>query len=213
MYYKDNLMRSGKPSCFIAISFFLLVLASCNNTPDEITFPQAELGYTQPETIPLKFTPEKKIKWDTAKRGAIKPVVKKMDINALPSVPYDSSGFKPFIKPPEEVKFDYNALPEKDIDLNLNKIPSQSLDLKMAILSPLAITNIGKMIPHPGKPLSIYDMAQFRGTLGQIIGALYIDKYGLLWIGGKGGLFRYDGENMQTIIEGNPSFAAISGMT
>lgn len=204
-------MTSGKPSQIVIISFFLFLLASCNNGSDEIPFPQKELGYAQPVTVPLKFTAEKKIKWDTAKRGGIKPIVKRLDIDALPSVPYDSSGFKPFSKPPEEVKFDYNALPEKDLDLN--KFPSQSLNLRMSVLSPATITNVGRMIPHPGKPLSIYDMAQFRGILGLLVGIVYMDKYGLLWIGGVGGLFRYDGENIQTIIEGNSGFAPISGIT
>ena len=37
-------------------------------------------------------------------------MVKKFDINALPAFPYDSTGFKPFSQPPEEVSFDFNKL-------------------------------------------------------------------------------------------------------
>ena len=57
---------------FFSIAFFV----SCNNKEDEIPFPTKDLGISQPTTIPLKFTEEKTIKWDTAKRGGIQPVTK-----------------------------------------------------------------------------------------------------------------------------------------
>src|SRR6185312_11547573 len=81
----------------VSISFF-----SCNNSVD-IPFPEKELGYEQPVTTPLVFSETKKLTWDTAKKGGITPVIKKFDINALPSFPYDSTGFKSFTQPPEEV--------------------------------------------------------------------------------------------------------------
>jgi signal transduction histidine kinase/ligand-binding sensor domain-containing protein len=195
---------------FIFLFFIPIIFLSCRNNTN-IPFPENELGYTRPVTVPLQFTAEKKLKWDTVKKGAIKPVVSRLDIDALPSVPYDTTGFKPFLQSPEETNFDYDALPAKDF--NLNKLPSQSLDLKISVLPPVAVTSIGKMIAQKGKALSIYDMAQFHGVQGQLIGAFYTDKDGLLWIGGTGGLFRYDGENIQTIIEGNSGFAPITGIT
>ena len=46
----------------IILSLVLITLFSCNFNSDEIPFPEKELGYTQPVTIPLKFSSEKKIK-------------------------------------------------------------------------------------------------------------------------------------------------------
>ena len=68
-----------------ATSFLLIILFSCNYNPGEIPFPEKELGYAQPVTVPLQFTAEKNLNWDTAKQGGIKPVIKKLDIEALPS--------------------------------------------------------------------------------------------------------------------------------
>ena len=96
----------------IILSLVLITLFSCNFNSDEIPFPEKELGYTQPVTIPLKFSAEKKLNWDTASRGAVKPGIKKLDIDALPSTVYDSTGFRPLKGTPSETKFDFNQLPD-----------------------------------------------------------------------------------------------------
>ncbi len=70
---------------FSSITFFV----SCNNSGN-VPFPENELGYTQPVTVPLVFSATKKLKWDTAQKGGITPVIKKFDIDALPAFPYDS---------------------------------------------------------------------------------------------------------------------------
>src|SRR5664279_639594 len=104
-----------------AIIVILIIFSSCDNTAN-IPFPEKQLGYSQAVTTPLVFSVAKKLNWDTAKKGSITPVIKKLDINAFPSIPYDSTGFRPFAQPPEEVNFDFNSLPEKDF--SLDKLPS-----------------------------------------------------------------------------------------
>jgi hypothetical protein len=85
--FSNNHMTKHKisfPALFLA-TFLSVTFISCNNNSGNIPFPEKELGYSQPVSIPLQFSEEKKINWDTAKQGGIKPVIKKLDIQALPS--------------------------------------------------------------------------------------------------------------------------------
>ncbi len=195
----------------ITVVFFALtIFLSCNNSGD-IPFPKQQLGTVQPVTTPLVFSTPKKLTWDTVRKEHISPVIKKLDIDALPARQYDSTGFRPFAQPPIEVSFDFNSLPEKDF--SLEKIPAQSLELKTFVLSPQAVIKAGKPTAQKGKPLSIFDFGPIQGLQAKFIGALFIDHNGLLWIGGREGLFRYDGEHIQTIIQGSANFPPIGGIT
>ena len=199
-------------SCFrIAVPVLsIFILFACNNSGN-IPFPENELGYTQPVTVPLAFSATKELKWDTVRKGGVTPVVKKFDINALPSFPYDSTAFKPFSQPPEEVSFDFNKLPEKDF--SLDKLPSHPLDFKTSALGPIPIVNTSEPAMQKGKPLAIYDFGQPQGMQAKLIIQLFRDHNGLLWIGSSEGLFRYDGEHIQAFIQGSSNAAAIIGIT
>jgi len=189
--------------------FLLIVFVSCNNSKN-VPFPESELGYTQPETVPLVLSAAKKLKWDTTRKGAITPVIKKFDIDALPAFPYDSTGFKPFSQPPEEVHFDFKTLPEKDF--SLDKLPSIPLDFKTTSLGPIPTINAGDPVMQKGKPLAIYDFGKSQGMQLSFIGALYKDNAGLLWLGGREGLLRYDGVHFQTFVQSASTANPISGI-
>ena len=184
----------------IAVLFATMFFFSCTNSGD-VSFPEKELSYVQPVTQPLVFSQAKKLNWDTAKKEGITPVIQKLDIEALPSIPYDSSGFKPFAQPPEEVHFDFNNLP--DAPLDLSSLPSQPLELKTSLLGPIATTKAGTPVLQKGKPLSISDFGQAQGMQGKLITTLFRDHDDFLWIGSSEGLFRNDGENIQTFIQGS----------
>ena len=204
-------MNKTKTYCYqlSAIVILIITFSSCNNS-ENIPFPDSELGYSQPVTVPLVFSDAKPLKWDTVKKGGITPVMQKLDIDALPAIPYDSTGFKSFSKSPQEVKFDFNSLP--GADFNIDKLPSKPLELKTSVLDPPTLIKVLPPAPQKGKPLSIYDFGQAQGFPGKFIGAIYKDHTGLLWIGGREGLFSYDGEHLQTFITGSASFSAISGI-
>jgi signal transduction histidine kinase/ligand-binding sensor domain-containing protein len=193
-----------------AIFFIIFFFLSCNNTGN-IPFPEKELGYTQPVTVPLVFSSTKKLKWDTARKGGITPVVKRFDINSLPAFPYDSTGFKPFSKPPEEVHFDFNNLPGKDF--SLDKLPSHPLDFKTTALGPIPTVNASEPVMQKGKPLAIYDFGAPQGMPAKLITSLFKSRSGLLWIGSREGLFRYDGAQIQTFVQGSSTDAPVIGIT
>ncbi|MFT3681967.1 MAG: two-component regulator propeller domain-containing protein [Ferruginibacter sp.] len=177
----------------------LLAILSCNHT-GSIPFPEKELGYAQPLPVPLKFSAEKKLRWDTVSNGEIKPVVKKLDLDALPSAVYDSTGFRPLKGAPSEVRFDLSQLP--GIPFSLDSLPSKPLPFKTRLLPPPAVTKVQLPALRKGNPLSLYDLGPAQGLPAKFVVCLFKDKHGLLWISSAEGLFRYDGEHYQTIIPG-----------
>jgi len=184
---------------FLSVSFI-----SCNSNSGSIPFPEQELGYSQPVTEPLHFSAEKKLTWDTARKGGVRPVIRKLDLEALPSIPYDSTGFKPFAKPPEEVSFDFNRLP--DTTITLDSLPSKSLQFKTFVLAPPARVKTVSPSAQKGNPLSIFDFGPRHNLPALFVTSLLKDRNGMMWIGSQEGLFRYDGEHIQTYI------AASSGL-
>ncbi|MBS1575179.1 MAG: hypothetical protein JST09_07720 [Bacteroidetes bacterium] len=103
-------MIKHKSTAPALLLFFLVsfVLSSCGRNQENIPSPEDEIGYSQPVTVPLKFSEEKKLIRDTVKKGGIRPVIKKLDLNLLPASVYDSSGFRAFAKRSEKSKFDFN---------------------------------------------------------------------------------------------------------
>ena len=136
----------------------MIILFSCNDRPDEIPFPENELGYSQPVTVPLQFTAEKKLTWDTARRGGIKPVIKKLDIDALPSTPYDTAVLN-HLQPPEEVHFDFNSLPETTF--SIDKLSSNPLQFKTHSCTAGSYKSISAAV-QKGKTASIFDFGRCR---------------------------------------------------
>ena len=196
------------PIRLIAAAFVLLTFLSCNNSGD-VPFPEKEMGYSQPVTVPLKFSAEKKLIWDTASRGAVTPVIKKLDLDALPSTPYDTTGFRPLTGAPQESHFDFNQLP--DTAFSLNNLPSKPLQFRTSFLPPPAIVKASPPAVRKGNPLSLFDLGPAQGLPAKFVVSLLKDKNGLLWISSAEGLFRYDGEYIKTIIPG-PNPAPPDGM-
>lgn len=191
---KNSLSLSRVIVILFATTFFL----SCNNSGD-IPFPEKELGFSQPVSRPIVFSASQKLNWDTASRTGVTPVIHKLDIDALPVFSYDSSGFKPFPQAPDEVHFDFNSLPGKDIDFD--KLPSQSLDFKTFALGPVPSSKAGVPALQKGKLLAISDFGPGQGMPAKVIFTLLKSRDGSLWIGSREGLFRYDGEQVQTFIK------------
>ncbi len=111
---------------------------------------------------------------------------------------------------PEEVHFDFNKLPEKD--LSPDKLPSHPLDFKTSGLGPIPADNAGEQVIQKGKSLAIYEFGQPQGMQGKLIIQLFRDHTGLLWICNSESLFQYDGKHIQTFIQGSSPDPAIVGI-
>ncbi len=194
----------------LTVIFLLLsVVVSCNHNKS-IPFPEQELGYAPPVTVPLVFTKAQKLSWDTVKTGGINPLIKKLDIEALPSVPFDSTGFRPFATAPGEGRFNFDQLP--DTVFSVAGLASQPLELKTTVLAPPVTVKALRPTSSKNHPLTIYDLGLIQGLPAKFIGCVYKDSKGFLWIGGNEGLFRYDGQYIQTIIP-NSGGVPIVGIT
>ncbi len=193
-------MRKVTPyySLLVIAVAVLIILASCNNRATDIPFPVSDSGYAQPVAQPLQFSAPKKLNWVIAKTGEIKSVIRKLDIDALPAVPYDTSGFRPFAKQPEEIHFDFKTLPDSAFDLD--KIPSKSLQFKTSVLPPPVVTKAAPLSPKTGTPLSIFEVAKAQGISEKIILSLVKDKSGSVWITTDRAIYQYDGEYMKTYL-------------
>lgn len=188
---------------------FTVFAWSCNNSTS-IPFPEKELGYQQPVSIPLVFTAEKPLVFDTPVKGGVQPVIKKLDLAALPASTYDSTGFQPFPVWPASSPFNITTLP--DTVFNGDKLPSASLRFKTYALNLAPPVPIGIPAPQKGNPLSIYDLGPKLGLPATFVTCLLKDRNGLLWIGSQEGLFRYDGVQLQTILPASGG-TTIVGMT
>ena len=204
------MLRKKQPYYQLIIFFIaFIILSSCNNS-GTVPFPEKELGYTQPVAVPLQFSSEKKLHWDTVKTGGINPVTKKLDIDELPSLAYDTTGFTPFSEAPAQVNFDFNSLPEAAT--NLNNLPSKPLQFRTFLLPPPV--NVKTLPPslQKDRAISIFDFGQTHGLPAKLITCLLKDKNGLLWIGSKEGIFRYDGEHLKKIVAASVSQQVIAGI-
>jgi len=187
------------PALFIVIPVAIgMTMASCNNK-SSTDAPPPPTEFAQPVIQPLKFSKPKKIYWDAIKAVKVNPVVTKLNWDKLPEQPYDTTGFKPFKYPVEEAKFDYNSLPEKDLDID--KLPSHPLKFKTYILPPPKVIKGAKLELNHGN-LFVLGFGEASGGKGIPIAHLFTDRDGFLWIATWQGLYRYDGEYLLSYAAG-----------
>jgi len=190
-------MRKATPlTTLLVVAIITSYLSSCNSAVVDIPFPVGDSGNPQPVTQPLVLSAPKKLDWRIVKTGKITPTVTKFNLKSLPSTPYDPVGFQPFNKAPEVSRLDFNSLPDSAFDFE--KIPSEPLGLKKYVLAPPVITKAGLLSPKNNATLGVSDWGNALGLQGQNILCLLKDKNGLIWIGTKTGIFRYDGEYVQS---------------
>ncbi|HEX4850264.1 MAG TPA: two-component regulator propeller domain-containing protein, partial [Puia sp.] len=178
---------------FRSYSFLLVffIVVSCKNTSTGIPMPDIEVGYQQPASQPLKFSDSGKIDWPVSFQS-IKPAVRKIDLNKVPSRILDTSGFLPFSKKPRESKLDLNSI--AGIPLNSQAIPSRSLHLEVSILSAPRVIRMSRPYNKTGTASSVYEFGE--PFLGNTVSCLLEDKKGFIWISTRTALYRYDGINL-----------------
>ena len=176
-------------AAFVAVT---IAFSSCQNSAANLDQPPP-MVYASPVVLPLKLGKPVKLNWNNIKAVPVHPLVKPFDLDKLPAHSYDTAGFKPYKYPVEETRFDYNALPGNDLDID--KLPSRPMKFTTVKLAP------PKLI-HTGPPqlkdlnLSLFELGQAQGLMGGAVTCLFTDRDGFLWIATDAGLYRYNGENI-----------------
>ena len=114
----------------VAIALCVSSFASCNFSHKAVPFPADNEFYLA--TDPLKISDAIPVVFDSSQQRTVTPLVKKFDLNDLPSTVFDTLGYKPFLKQPEVTSFNWDALPAKDFDLS--KIAAKPLTFKTSLL-------------------------------------------------------------------------------
>lgn len=149
----------------------------------------------QPVSKPLVFSAPKPLLWDTIKKGQVKPVTRPLDINTLPSYVYDTISAKPFKQAPVARAFNIAALP--DTAFNIDALPSKPCNGRLTWTGMPELTTAGPVAAKNGTSLSVSDFGVKQGLPAQVIAVMLKDRHGLTWLAGDG-LYRYDGEHLQT---------------
>jgi ligand-binding sensor domain-containing protein len=171
------------------ITVLLVIVLACNNHPESIPLTE-ETNIGQPVTVPFKFTEVKQLKWPVNSRP-LRSQIKKIDFDKIPEIPFDSLGFMPFTKQPDEVPFDLDKLP--DSTFNYNDLPSKTFNFKISVLEP-PIPIKANLHLKSGTHELLYEFGEpFTSKSDK---ALFEDKNGFTWIGTDQGLYRYDGQNL-----------------
>ena len=176
----------------LLIVMVFLFISACKNK-NTIPFPAQETEFPQPVSRPFKFSEPWKITWSDSVTG-IKPLVKKFDFDKLPVKIFDSTGFLPFAKKPEEVQFNWDKLP--DTVFNYDNLPSKPLKFETSILEPPKLIKAGHPYIKNGASPLLYEFGELQGLTGSAIRHLLEDKSGFLWIATDQRVYRYDGENL-----------------
>ena len=90
---------------------FGLCILSCSKKSKSET--ETTVGdYKVPETIPLDFTDPEPFEWETISSDSLKtPVTYDLDVDALPSKPFELNTFKPLKTPMKEYDLDWDSFP------------------------------------------------------------------------------------------------------
>ena len=181
----------------IAGIYFFFILGCKHFT--EVPLQSDDTAFPQPISKPFHFSPEKQIKWNDSVAN-VKPTIKPFDFNKLPIKIFDSAGFLPFPKKPEEVAFDVDKLPDTAFDYNT--LPSKTFHFETSILEQPKLIKAGHPYLKTGTQDLIYDLGEQQGLLGTNITSFFQDSKGFMWIATNQALYRYDGENLLSYFSG-----------
>ncbi len=171
------------------VAAFAFLCNACQHT-EQVPMPAEEQEYLQPVSQPIHFSTETKITWNDSL--PLKPLIKKFPFNSLPVKFYDSNGFVPLSKKPQQFSFDLDKL--RDTIFNYEALPSKPLKFETALLEPSQ--TIKNVHPHPQSGLTDIQYEFGDPFIGNQVNAVMEDSRGMMWIATTQALYTYDGENL-----------------
>ncbi|WP_175418891.1 sensor histidine kinase [Aureibaculum algae] len=179
---------------FLMCLVFGLVVISCQKNSKSET--DTTIGdYKAPETIPLKFTESEPFEWETVTNDSLTtPVTYSLNVDALPSKPFELNQFKPLETPMKEYDLDWDNFPTAPV-----KFDSVAFTVTTAPIKRPKITKMKQPGIMDGTNANLLQLSVNEGFVNNDITSFLETKDGAIWIGtAQSSLMRYDGENTFT---------------
>ncbi|APQ15989.1 sensor histidine kinase [Maribacter hydrothermalis] len=173
--------------------FCCLFLVSCKKTSKSET--ETKVGdYKVPETIPLVFTKPESFEWeDLANDTLTTPISYNLNVDALPSKPFELNIFKPLKSPMKEYDLDWDNFPTEKIILD-----SISFTITKSTIKKPTITKMKPPGNMAGTNVNLLQLSTNEGLPSDDITSFLETEDGAIWIGSSSStspLTLYDGEN------------------
>ncbi|MCO4821075.1 MAG: hypothetical protein KC469_03340 [Flavobacteriaceae bacterium] len=170
-----------------------LFLVSCHTTSkSEI---ETTVGnYKAPETIPLQFTVPESFEWKTITNDTLTtPVSYELNVDELPTRPFELNTFKPLESPMKEFDLDWDTMPSEKLEFD--SIP---FTVKTSTIKKPTVTKMKSPANLEGTNANLLQLSVTEGLPVNEISDMVETEDGSIWIAsssGTGSLIRYDGEN------------------
>lgn len=171
-----------------------LVLISCQKTGKSETVTTVG-DYKVPETIPLQFTDPEPFEWETISSDTLTtPVTYSLDVDALPSKPFELNRFKPLKSPMNEYDLDWDNYPTEEV-----KFDAVAFTVTTAPIKKPTITKMKPPGIMDGTNVNLLQLSTDEGLLNNDVTSFIETEDGAIWIGTSvSSVMRYDGENTFT---------------
>ncbi|WP_175418890.1 sensor histidine kinase [Aureibaculum algae] len=184
---------------FLTCLIFGLFLISCQKNSKSET--DTSVGnYKAPETIPLKFTEPEPFEWKTITNDTLTtPVSYSLNVDALPSKPFELNQFKPLKTPMKEFDLDWDNVPSQEL-----KLDSVPFTVTKSTIKKPTITKMKAPAIMEGTNTNLLQLSVNEGLITNEIASIIETEDGDIWIGSTSTLStastltRYDGENAFT---------------
>jgi signal transduction histidine kinase/ligand-binding sensor domain-containing protein len=184
-----------KPQRIFFMALLFLSFNSCNRKSETVPFADVS-EYYSPKAEPLQFNEPKKIEWLVNDSTTFsRPIVKKVDLENLPTKPFYPDGFLPLTSPMEEITFDFKSLP--DTLINFKEVVSKPIEFKTSIIEPPLLVPAGLPKIKKNAAIGIFEFGEDQGLPGYVVSAMMEDSHGMMWIGTDKGLCRFNGEYLE----------------
>ncbi|MFV1451154.1 ATP-binding protein [Maribacter sp. HS] len=178
----------------LIIGFFCcLFLVSCHKQSKSET--ETTVGdFKVPETIPLQFTDPEPFEWETITNDTLTtPVFYDLNVDALPSKPFEFNEFKPLETPMKEYDLDWENFPVEKL-----KLDSASFTVTKSTIKKPTITKMKPPANMAGTNVNLLQLSTNEGLPSNDITSFLETEDGGIWIGSSMNntpLTYYDGEN------------------
>ncbi|WP_430425208.1 ATP-binding protein [Maribacter litoralis] len=187
-------MKNTQLSKLVLLISFLccLFLVSCHKQSKSET--ETTVGnFKVPETMPLQFTDPEPFEWEIITNDTLTtPISYDLNVDALPSKPFELNTFKPLKSPMKEYDLDWNNFPTENITFD-----SVSFTITKSTIKKPIITKMKPPGNIAGTDVNLLQLSTNEGLPSNDITSFLETEDGSIWVGSSSftSLTLYDGEN------------------